>query len=36
MTLFNRQVWGDNGEENERLKEFEGSMLLKSLEEQNH
>jgi hypothetical protein len=24
MALFNRQVWGDNGEEYERLKEFEG------------
>jgi hypothetical protein len=25
MLLFNRQVWGDNGEEYERLKDFEGS-----------
>ncbi|HEU0074783.1 MAG TPA: hypothetical protein VFS30_12345 [Dehalococcoidia bacterium] len=25
MQLFNREVWGDNGEEYQRLKEFEGS-----------
>jgi hypothetical protein len=25
MSLFNRQVWGDNGEEYQRLKDFEGS-----------
>ncbi|HWC29799.1 MAG TPA: hypothetical protein VG845_06935 [Dehalococcoidia bacterium] len=25
MDLFNRQIWGDNGEEYQRLEEFEGS-----------